>query len=186
MSGFARLFRPGAGQVLQSFTTAVADGVMYPADWVMLSTTVPTSQGTTAGEFEGKTLGTFDYIEAELAIVTGKLGCGGLVLGVVMGKSISSVSNWENVTSAVLADGDVMTIQNWGVHPQVRQAATGLLGDYLYLGTVAGEPLNAVSASVGVDGDTTILGTCLAVSSTYQRATAADQDAGPAFISRLR
>lgn len=181
-----RLFRPGKGQVCESYTAAVADGVIYPADWVMLSTTAPGSQGTTAGEIEGKTLGDFDYVECELAIVTGKLGCAGLTLGVVMGKGIDSVSNWENVTANVLADGDVCVIQNWGVHPQVRQAATGLLGDYLYLGTVAGEPLNAVSASVGVDGDTTILGVCLATSSTYQRATAADQDAGPAFISRLR
>jgi hypothetical protein len=184
MSMMRSLFRPGAGSVIQRFTTAVADGAMYPADWVMLSTLVPTSQAV-SGVFEGKTLGSFDYIEMELAIVTGKLGNRGLVLGVLMGKSIGAVSDWENVTSEVLADGDVGVIQSHGVHPQVRQAPTGLLGDYLYTGTVAGECLNGVSALVGIDGDTSPVGVCLATSSTYQRAAAADQDAGPAFISML-
>ena len=54
------IFRPGAGAVIQAFTVAVADGVIYSADWVELNTLVPTSQGVTAGEHEGVTLGSLE------------------------------------------------------------------------------------------------------------------------------
>jgi hypothetical protein len=158
---------------------------MYPGDWVMLSTTVPTSQGVTAGEHEGKTLGTFDYIECELAITTSKPGCAGLMLGVLMGKGIGTVANWEDVSGDVLANGDVAVIQNWGVHPQVRQAADpSVIGDYLIVGTTGGTALNVLTAASGTTGDQTIIGVALVVSTAYTRAAA--DHGGAAFISRLR
>jgi hypothetical protein len=166
--------------VIQEFTTAYSDGVIYPADWVSLSTTAPASQGS-SGVIAGETLTAFDYVECTLWDAD-NLGCGTLCLGVVMGKSIGSVSNWENVTADVLADGDICTIQSKGVHPQGSQADTGLLGDYLVASTTASEPLNAASAAITISAILQPRGVVMVDSTTYQRAAAADTHGSVVYV----
>lgn len=186
MSMIKQIFRPGKGSVIQKFTTAVADSTMYPHDWVMLSTTVPTSQGV-SGVYGGETLGAFDYIEMEPLLITGKLGNGGLCLGVLMGKSISSVGDISTLTLAndALVDGDVGVVQCHGVHPKTRQVTGGLLGDYLSPSTVAGEVLNGATTTVSLGGDSDVCGVNLAAAGTYSRA-GVSEDSSPAFISRIQ
>lgn len=172
-----KLFRPGPGSVLASYLQAYSDGVIYPADWVALSTTIPTSQGA-SGVLGGGTLGTNDYVECTL-LDTDNAGAELLALGVCMGKGIGSVSNWDDVNSEVLADGDLCVIQCWGVHPQGRQATGAVLGDFLAPSTVAGEPTNSTTHAVGD------VGVALATGGTYGRATAggSDEDGTPVFIT---
>lgn len=174
-----KLFTPGKGSTLASYTAAVSDGVIYPADWVALSTTVPTSQGA-SGVFRGQTLGATDYIECTL-LDSDNLGSGSLALGVVQGKGLGAVTNWATVTPWVLADGDICVIQNWGVCPQAAQADTGLLGDYIVATTVAGEPLNQVSGTV--TNAQLPVGVVLVNSTTYTRATAADTHGSVVFVT---
>lgn len=168
------LFRPGKGSTIAQYTCAVADGVIYPADWVSLATTAPTSQGA-SGVFEGQTLALTDFIEASL-MDTDVAGHEGLALGVVMGKGIGSVAAWSNVLPHVLADGDIMIIQNWGIHPQGRQVASGVAGDQLAPSATAGEPTNSTTVAVAD------VGNCMVATATYQRATAADEDGSVVFV----
>ena len=174
MSGMAKsLFRPGAGQVIAQYTSAVSDGVIYPTDWVALSITAPTSQGS-SGVFEGKTLALVaDFIEASLCD-TGVDGHEGLCLGVCMGKGIGAVSDWSDVSGEVLADGDVMVIQCWGIHPQGRQVASGVAGDQLATSAVAGEVTNSTSVAAAD------VGNCMVATATYTAATT--EDAGVVFV----
>jgi len=174
-----RLFRPGAGSVIASYTSAISDGVIYPGDWVQLSTTAPGSQGV-SGVVGGKTLSATDYVECTL-LVTTALGCGTLALGVVMGKSIGDVSNWTNVTSKVLADQDLCVIQNRGIHPNAAGADSAVLGDYLQASTTAGEPVNGVSGTV--TGSLRPLGVVMATSVAYTRAAANDTEGAVTFVS---
>jgi hypothetical protein len=180
MSMLKSLFRPGQGQVLARYTAAIADAAMYPGDWVQLSTVAPGSQGV-SGVVGGKTLGASDYVECSLLFVDSSyLGCGTLALGVVMGKSIGSVSTWTDVTSQVLADQDLCVIQSYGIHPNGRQAASGVLGDYLQASTTAGEPVNGVSGTV--TGSLRPVGVCMVATGTYKRITAADEDGSVVFV----
>lgn len=172
------IFRPGRGAVIQSFTTAVSDGVIYPADWVALSTTAPTSQGPN-GDGTGLEFGTLtaeDYVECTL-LDTDNAGGEGLALGVCMGENIGSVSDWTNVLGQVLADGDVCVIQCWGVHPNGRQVTGGVLGDQLAPSGVAGEVTNSVTVAAA---DT---GVALIATSNYLRATADDEQGSDVFIT---
>ena len=177
----AGLFRPGKGKVIAQYTAAVANAVMYPADWVQLDTLVPTSQGA-SGVFEGETLGALDYIECEL-LDSDSLGAGSLALGVVMGKGLGSVTDWETVTSHVLADQDIVVIQRRGIHPQGAQADTGLLGDYLSATTVAGEPLNGVSGTLNDAAAERPVGVVMIDSTTYTRAAAGDTHGSVVYVT---
>ena len=178
MSMERKLFRPGKGQTLAAYTAAVSDGAMYPGDWVALSTTVPTSQGA-SGVMFGQTLTATDYLECTL-LDTDNLGAHVLAMGVLMGKGIGAVSTWTDVTSAVVADQDVVVIQSFGIHPNASGADTGLLGDYIYPTTVAGEPLNGNLAALTAGLQP--CGVLLANSATYKRITAADTEGGPTFV----
>jgi hypothetical protein len=178
MSMMRKLFRPGQGQTIEAYTTAVASEAMYPHDFVSLVSTDPTSQGS-SGVFEGKTLGDYDYIECALTLVATNRTC----LGVLMGKSIDAVSNIADVSGEVLADGDVAVIQYRGVHPRCSQAATGLIDEYLIASSTGGEASNVLSAAAGTTGDTGILGQTLeATAANYTRATGVTNDGGAAYI----
>ncbi len=175
MSLARALFRPGKGSTIAQFTAGVSTGVIYPADFVSLDITAPTSQGA-SGVFEGETLALVaDFIEVSL-MDTGTDGHEGLALGVCMGKGIAAVSNWANVLSNVLADGDIMVIQCWGIHPQARQDAAGTAGDQLAPSSTAGECTNSTSVAAGDVGNQMVSG------ATYLRATAADETGSVAFI----
>jgi hypothetical protein len=180
MSIARSLFRPRRGQTVAKYTAAVSDGVIYPGDWVALSTVVPTSQGV-SGVMFGETLGATDYLECTLTALA-NLGSGYLTLGVCMGKGIGAVSNWANVTSQVLADQDIAIIQSWGVHPAGRQLTGGVLGDYLTITAVTGEMDGIVSAAA-----TNALrpaGICLANTTlTLTRVTTNDEDVSPVFVT---
>jgi hypothetical protein len=143
------LFRPGRGSVIEGYTAAFSDGAtggINPGDWLQLSTTDPTAQGV-SGVIQGETLGATDYVECTAFITTG-LGCGTLCLGVSMGKSITAVSNWSDVSGQVYADGDLVIIQRKGIHPVGRQVTGAVLGNYLQASTIAGECVNEVSGTV--------------------------------------
>ena len=76
-----------------------------------------------------------------------------------------------------IADQDVVVIQAWGVHPQVAQVDTGLLGEHLIAGTTAGEANNSATGN-----EANTIGVNLVNSSTYTRVTAADTHGAVAFI----
>ncbi len=175
MSMGKQLFRPGRNSRIERYTVAVADAAFYPADWVALSTTAPSSQGTTAGIFEGETLSDFDYIECT-ALDAGTAGSEGLALGCVMGKSITHVSDWSDVSGDVLADGNVCVIMSRGVHPKASQLNTGVKGDHLAASSTAYEPGNSTSIA-GCD-----VGVVLINSTTYTRASAGDTHGSVAFV----
>jgi len=166
--------------VIVEYTTAFSSGAFYPADWVSLNTLVPTSQGS-SGVVNGETLTATDYVEVVLWDAD-NLGCGNLCLGVLMGKGIHSVSNWENVTSEILADGDMCVIQTKGIHPQGSQADTGLLGDYLVASSTASEPLNAASSAITISAILQPRGVVMIDSTTYQRAAAGDTHGSVVYI----
>lgn len=176
------LFRPGQGQTIVRYTAAVSDGVIYPGDWVSLSIAAPTSQGV-SGVMFGKTLGAADFLECTLSSTA--VGMSSLCLGVCMGKSITAVSNWTNVLANVLADQDIAIIQCAGVHPNARQAASGVAGDYLITSATTGEADNVLTAAAGITGITKIIGNALFATATYLRVTAADEDGGPTWITCL-
>lgn len=174
------LFRPMQGQTIARYTAAVSDGVIYPGDWVSLSITAPTSQGVSGVVF-GKTLAATDYLECTLSSTA--VGMSSLCLGVCMGKSVGSVSDWTDVTSQVLADQDVAIIQSFGVHPKARQAASGVAGDYLITSATTGEADNVLTAAAGLTGITKIVGNALVATGTYKRITAADEDGGVTWVT---
>jgi len=164
------LFRPAAGQTVASYTAAVASATMYPGDWVQLNAAdAPTAQGV-SGVFGGKTLGTYDYIECVLLVTTG-LGCSILAMGALMGKSIAAVNDWTNVAAQVVADQDVVVIQRWGIHPNTYQAATAVLGDYLYASSTAGRTDNDATAGITLTTGANLLpiGVALTAGANYTR-----------------
>ena len=168
------IFVPGKGSTVASYTAAVASGAFYPGDWVSINTVVPTSQGV-SGVYRGQTLGGADFIECVLSdsdVVGAEAGC----LGCMHGLTINAPANWETVTSNVVADGDVVIIQNWGVHPQGAQVTGGTLGDNLHIGTDAGQCVNDVT-NTALD-----VGINLTASSTYTRAAATDTNGAVVFV----
>lgn len=175
------LFRPGKGKVIEGYTTAVAQEAIYPNEWVQFAIDDPeTAQGVTAGQFEGESLGAYDYIECEF-LNTGNVGCGVLALGVSMGAGIDAVSNIADTSGDVAADGDVIIIQRYGVHPRTSQVAGGTAGDYLIASGTDGEADNVLTAAAGTTGVTNILGALLEdVGETYTGA--ASNDGAASFI----
>jgi hypothetical protein len=139
MSMMKRLFRPGAGATIRSFITAVAEDTIYPHDWVALTGTATSGQGPGAdGVFEGKTLGTEDFIYADQAVSTMN-SVPGVELGVAMGHSISSVGNIADVSGDSVAADEVFVIQCFGVHPMVQTDGNMTVAvEYLTIGTTAG------------------------------------------------
>jgi hypothetical protein len=178
MSQSRMIFRPGPGAVVQAFTAGFVDSVLgYPADWYSLSTVAPATQGS-SGTLGGGTLGAADYVEVTL-LDTDNAGAEGLALGVSMGPGIGSVSNWDDVNAHVAADGDLIVIQCWGVHPQGRQVTGATLGDHLAGATVAGEPTNSATPAAHD------VGVALDAGGTYGMATAggSDEDGTIVFIT---
>lgn len=172
------LFRPRKGSVIQAFTAGFADGTGYPADWYSLNAAeAPTAQGS-SGVLDGTTLGATDYVEVA-PLDTDDAGSEGLALGVAMGKGIGAVGNWDDVNGDSFADGDLIVIQCWGVHPQGRQVTGAVLGDHLAASTVAGEPTNSTTAAAHD------VGVALETGGTYGRATAggSDEDGSVVFIT---
>lgn len=174
------IFRPGQGSVINRYTAAIADGAMYPGDWVMLSATAPGSQGV-SGAVGGKTLGAADYVECSLSDST-TTGNPALALGVLAGKSFSNYSITSDVSGGVLADQDLATIQTYGIAPLASVASGGAAREFLIMSTVAGEASNVLSAAAGITGDTVILGTQMAASGTYTRATPTTNDGAICWV----
>ena len=145
---------------------------MYPADIAGISATVPGSQAA-SGVFEGGTLGTYDYIECELATTADG---GDFPLGVVLGTSIGQVTDWSDVSPWPLADGNVLVIQRRGIVASARTDGSTALGDYLINGDT-GEITSAATAA------TNCYGVALTTDAAYTRVTAADQTSSIVYIS---
>jgi len=174
------LFRPGQGNTIQRYTAAVADGAMYPGDWVMISMTAPASQGV-SGVVGGKTLGAADYVECSLSDST-TTGNPATCIGVLAGKTVTNYSITSDVSTAVLADQDVAIIQTFGIAPLASVASGGAAREFLIMSNVAGEASNVLSAAAGVTGDTVVIGTQMASSGTYTRATSTTNDGAICWV----
>lgn len=149
MSNAKSVFRPGKGQVIESFTAAFSSEAMYPGALVCINTLIPTSQGS-SGVIEGQTLAALDYIECQMAAedVAGAEAC---MLGSVRGKSIDAVQDWSQLLAHVLADGDLAIIQNWGVHPGIWITDAGTVGDHIQLSATA-EGEGVASSTLNTEG----------------------------------
>ena len=173
MSQARSIFRPGPGQRIEEFTAAYAMEAVYPGSWVCINTEVPTAQGS-SGVLGGGTLGVLDYIECELAAAD-VLGAEACMLGSVRGTSINQVTDWTDVSGDVAANGDLLIIQSWGVHPGVWIGDVGALGDHIELhATTEGEAtaVNAVEASGGSVGTQLRLGTVVTMGDAQENAIA--------------
>ena len=178
MSMSRKIFRPGAGQTHQNFIVAFAEVATYPNDLVGLSTTAPASQGS-SGVLEGKTLGDYDYIYADLMDTNATDGAFsvGTQLGVCVGKSINAVSDRTNVINDVVAADTLMVIQNWGITRLVYCDATVAAGAVLTTGTTEAAVTDATTSLLQNH-----VGLAMATQETYSRAAATDVQGVPAFI----
>lgn len=174
------IFRPGSGSTIVRYTAAVADNRMYPGDWVVLSTTVPASQGV-SGVVGGKTLGASDYVEVSPALDT--TGFAPLCLGVLAGKTITNYGITSDVSGGVLADQDIAIIQTFGVASLASVASGGAAAEFLIVSNVAGEASNVLTGAAGITGITKIIGSQLAASGTYTRATPTTNDGAICWVT---
>ena len=174
------IFKPGAGAVINRYTCAIADGAMYPGDFVSMSQTAPASQGV-SGAVAGKTLGAADYVECSLS--TNAAGMSALCIGILAGKTISNYTITSDVSGGVLADQDVAIVQTYGIAGLGSVASGGAAGEYLIVSAVSGEAANDVTANVGLTGITKIIGVQMAASGTYTRATPTTNDGAICWVT---
>ena len=135
MSTRKRLFRPGVGARIEAFTAAWSSEAMYPGAMLCINSLITTSQGV-SGVIDGGTLGALDYVECQMA-AEDVAGAEASFLGVFRGTSINSVADWSELLAHVVADGDLVIVQNYGVHPGIWITDAGTVGDFIKMPATA-------------------------------------------------
>ena len=140
-----KIFKPGKGSMPARFSAWFTNGACYRGDLMLLDATAPTDQGA-SGVLRGETLGTKDFIFATNTEATAA-NRAGRQLGVCEGNTVGS----KDTVNAV-ADDAIAIVQTYGVHDNVRVAATDNSAEDIIttLSTVPGEC--AVVAPATVDG----------------------------------
>lgn len=170
MSMMRKLFRPGAGQVVQRFTAAFVNATTsYRGDVAVWDSTAPTDQGS-SGVLEGKTLGANDFVYVTICPATA-VNSFGILAGVYEGPNVGNRSSVTN-----FADDSLAIIQTWGVHENVRTADdTVAAGALLYVSTTAGAcadiPATDIDSTVSTYSATGLVGVALTADTTYTRGT---------------
>ncbi len=178
MSMSRSLFTPGAGQHFEEYNIAVASENMYPGDWVQLMLTdAPAAQGVTAGQHQGKTLGTSDWIECRALDTTS--GFELVRLGCLVGKGIDTVTNYANLytdTTIKAINGEHVVFMQFGIHPMASQLDSGNATEELAASATDFEAGNVDTAAYGD------VGINLTASGTYGRAAGADTEGAVAMV----
>jgi hypothetical protein len=164
---------------MQSFLGGVAEEVMYPGDWVALSTTSPATQGPNGdGWFEGRLLDSLeDWIYVSKAVTSQSEG---FQVGCVYGLSESqSPPNTGDVSALAIPAHSVVSIMYMGVHPFAWADSSTSAGDKIEMGAVAGQ---AATGAMDASSNELFMGTSLSSGSTYTRVTADDSEQIVAFV----